>query len=204
MSIENKIQQTVDLFPTDWNEIVKRAELLSSLDYSYEQVKKEFVVNEHKIVYYGDNDGAGNSMVLLLNHETHEALFIGFDHESNLNFFAREPEEALIQFAMYETTPVSFLDVIVNQEETYELLNVKNPVNGDTIWDASVVVVYKDGKWEPTPNYVKTAVDEDDDGGISYVSDSFTFNGDFEEWKQELLEDPEEHVEKAIAKYEQK
>lgn len=202
MSIEQKIKETVALFPNNWAEIVKRAELLSSLDYSYEQVKKEYKVGDHKILYYGDSDGGGNSMVLLLNEETEEALFIGFDHESDLNFYARDEEDALIQFSMYENVPTPFLETVVNQDETYELLNITNPVNGDTIWDASVLVVYKDGKWEPTPKYVEIALDNEDAGGISYVSDSFTFNGNYEEWKEELLEDPEEHVEKAIEKYE--
>lgn len=171
VDIKQEILNTVANFPTGWEEISRRAVLLSKL-VERDPIQRTYETAEGVFSYYGWNDGAGDCMVLFLHPETQQALFVGYSHESSLNFY--DTDESSVQEKLYTPIPKIFEGVVRNQPETYELLHVDLP-NGDKIYTATAVVVYTDGLWSPTEGYLEVASDFNDTGDIGFLSEVFAF-----------------------------
>ncbi|MGC5344295.1 hypothetical protein [Streptomyces sp. DT171] len=113
---------------------------------------------------YAWNDGGGQSTVWYFLPDGRVLLTV-FDHEEDLNLYAEGDHRT--QLDLYDGVPDDLKDIVLNQQETYEALNIPDPGTGQTVLAASGVYWYDGTRWhiaEGLTRYIAEHHSEADDG----------------------------------------
>lgn len=127
------------------------------------------------VLYFNHADGSGNSDNLWIFPGEYEedlrALFVYYDSESSLNFYALEDKDQayLLQDTLYDQLPLDLQSVLYDGPEG-ELLNIVDS-SGYSAYHGSAVLVFENGQWGTSNGYIDLALEYNDDGGVRHIFD---------------------------------
>ena len=173
--LETRIAAAIAKLPTGLDDLVERGRLmeLGSANPDGAVPIREHLDSEIKgALFYNIADGAGNSESLWLipGHEGIEALYLCYDHESDLNFYGYEAgEDYEYQRRLYSDLPLDLKELLCDGPEG-ELLTISNPDGDCNLYHGSAVLYLQNGEWIVPESYIDLVLELDgDDGGLRYI-----------------------------------
>lgn len=188
-TLDARIAEAITKLPTELDALVERGKAMERKSANPDGAVpiREHLDGEIKdALFYNFADGAGNSESLWIipgsHHEGIEALYLCYDHESDLNFYAYDSgEDYEYQSRLYSDLPLDLKALLCDGPEG-ELLTIKNPAGDCHLYHGSAVLYLQHGEWIVPESYQDLVLEiGGDDGGLRYI---FT--------EEELAEDPEE------------
>lgn len=174
-TLDSRITEAIAKLPTDLDALVERGKAMERRSANPDGAVpiREHLDGEIKgALFYNFADGAGNSESLWLipSAEGIEALYLCYDHESDLNFYAYDKgEDYEYQSRLYSDLPMELKELLCDGPEG-ELLTIQSP-NGDChFYHGSAVLYLQHGEWIVPKSYQELVLElEGDDGGLRYI-----------------------------------
>lgn len=175
-NLEENIEKAIAKLPTTLEELVdfgKSMEAHSANPDGAVPIRESLDEKVNNGLFYNYSDGAGNSDSLWLvpTADGLQALYLYYDHESQMNFFAEKAgDDYEYQSRLYSDLPLELKELLSDGEEG-ELLNIKNPEGTGAIYHGSAVLYLNHGVWIAPESYKELAIERDCNGGITYGFD---------------------------------
>jgi len=174
--LEAAATKVISALPTDLEGLVDRGRAMEQASYNPEGAVpiREHLDSEVKGgLFYNFSDGGGNSdsLWIIPGHDGLEALYLVYDHESDMNFYAFESgEDYENQWKLYRDLPLNLQELLSNGPEG-ELLTISNPDKDCALYHGSAVLFLQDGQWQIPEGYYELGEQSGDNGGLSYIFD---------------------------------
>jgi len=174
--LEETAAKAISKLPKDLDGLIELGRAMERVSYNPDGAVpiREHLDSEVKGgLFYNYSDGGGNSdsLWLIPGHDGLEALYLVYDHESAMNFYAFDPgEDYENQWKLYSGLPLDLQELLANGPEG-ELLTISNPDRECSLYHGSAVLFLQDGQWQVPESYFELAEKFDDNGGLSYLFD---------------------------------
>lgn len=174
--LEENIEKAIAKLPTTLDELIdfgKSMEAHSSNPDGAVPIRESLDEKVKGSLFYNYSDGTGNSdsLWLIPTSEGLEGLYLYYDHESDMNFYAEDPGvDYEYQSRLYSDLPLNLKELLSDGKEG-ELLNIKSPDKSSTIYHGSAILQLSHGTWFAPESYKELALERDCDGGIAYGFD---------------------------------
>lgn len=173
--LDTRIADAIAKLPTELDALVERGKGMERKSANPDGAVpiREHLDGEIKgALFYNFADGAGNSESLWIipSAEGIEALYLCYDHESDLNFYAYDKgEDHEYQSRLYSDLPMELKELLCDGPEG-ELLVIRNPAGDCHLYHGSAVLYLQHGEWIVPESYSDLVLEVDgDDGGLRYI-----------------------------------
>lgn len=172
--LATRIEEAIAKLPTDLDSLVERGR---AMERSSSNPDGAVPIREHLddqikgALFYNFADGGGNSdsLWLIPGHDGIEALYLCYDHESDMNFYAFDSgEDYEYQRRLYADLPLELKELLCDGPEG-ELLTISSPEGDCSLYHGSAVLYLQDGQWIAPESYRELALGFGDDGGLRYL-----------------------------------
>lgn len=172
--LKERIATAISNLPTELDELVQRGrlmELCSSNPNGAVPIREHLADEIKGALFYNYSDGAGNSdsLWIIPGPDGIEALYLCYDHESNLNFYGFDAgDDYEYQRRLYSDLPLDLKELLCDGPEG-ELLNINSPDGECHLYHGSAVLYLQHGEWVAPESYIELALELGDDGGLRYM-----------------------------------
>lgn len=184
--LETRIAAAIAKLPTDLDGLIERGKAMERFSNNPDgavPIREHLDAQANGGLFYNYADGAGNSdsLWILPSHDGLEAIYLCYDHESEMNFYAfDEGEDYRYQSELYAGIPQDLKCLLADGPEG-ELLNIKSPDGEHSLYHGSAILYLQDGQWTVPDSYRDIALTFSDDGGLRYIFDPQSFEEEDEE-----------------------
>lgn len=172
--LNKSIEKALSQLPVGFDDLVQYGRAMENSSYNPEgmvPIREDLDERIKGALFYNFADGAGNSdsLWIIPTDNEIEALYLCFDHESDLNFYAYDKSEAYAyQSRLYSDLPLNLKKLLSDGREG-ELLTIKDPNSSCTLYHGSALFYLAQGEWMVPESYRALALDFEDNGGINYM-----------------------------------
>lgn len=175
--LDARIADAIAKLPTELDALVERGKAMERKSANPDgavPIREHLDAEIKGALFYNFADGAGNSESLWIipgvHHEGIEALYLCYDHESDLNFYAfAKGEDYEYQSRLYSDLPLELKELLCDGPEG-ELLTIESPSGDCRFYHGSAVLYLQHGEWIVPESYQELVLELDgDDGGLRYI-----------------------------------